>query len=120
MATANVNGITIGYDVIGDGEPMLLVMGLATQRIFWHDDFLKLIAAEGFQAIRMDNRDIGESTHFDTSPPPTRASWRRRSLYRRFATARRISSPIWPTTPPICSVTSASIGPTSSAYRWAA
>ena len=79
IATANVNGITIGYDVIGDGEPMLLVMGLATQRIFWHDDFLKLIAAEGFQAIRIDNRDIGESTHFDTSPPPTRAQLARRS-----------------------------------------
>ena len=86
MATANVNGITIGYDVIGDGEPMLLVMGLATQRIFWHDDFLKLIAAEGFQAIRIDNRDIGESTHFDTSPPPTRAQLAKALLYRRFAT----------------------------------
>jgi pimeloyl-ACP methyl ester carboxylesterase len=86
MATANVNGITIGYDVIGDGEPMLLLMGLATQRIFWHDDFVKMLAAEGYQAIRLDNRDIGESTHFDDSPPPTRGQLAKALVHRRFAT----------------------------------
>jgi pimeloyl-ACP methyl ester carboxylesterase len=84
MATANVNGITIGYDVIGQGEPMLLVMGLATQRIFWHDDLVNLFAAEGYQVIRFDNRDVGESTHID-APAPTRGQLAKALINRRFA-----------------------------------
>jgi pimeloyl-ACP methyl ester carboxylesterase len=84
MTTATVNNLTLGYDVIGDGEPMLLVMGLATQRIFWHDDFVKLLASEGFQVIRVDNRDIGESTHLDT-PAPTRGQLVKALAHRRFA-----------------------------------
>ena len=86
MTTATVNNLTIGYDVIGDGEPMLLVMGLATQRIFWHDDFVKLLASEGFQVIRVDNRDIGESTHLD-APAPTRGQLVKALAHRRFAKA---------------------------------
>jgi pimeloyl-ACP methyl ester carboxylesterase len=84
MTTATVNGLTLGYDIIGDGEPMLLVMGLGAQRILWPDDLVKLLAAEGFQVIRFDNRDVGESTHFDT-PPPTRSQMTKALLSRRFA-----------------------------------
>ena len=37
MTAANVNGITIEYDVHGDdgGDPLLLVMGLGGQLIAW-------------------------------------------------------------------------------------
>jgi pimeloyl-ACP methyl ester carboxylesterase len=69
MASIEANGITIEYDVQGEGEPLLLVMGLGAQLIHWPSDFVDLLLAEGFQVIRFDNRDIGLSTEFDWVPP---------------------------------------------------
>jgi pimeloyl-ACP methyl ester carboxylesterase len=47
------------------GDPsdpaILLVMGLATQMVGWHEDFCAQLAARGFFTIRFDNRDIGRS-----------------------------------------------------------
>ncbi|HEX4982510.1 MAG TPA: alpha/beta hydrolase, partial [Ilumatobacteraceae bacterium] len=69
MASIEANGITIEYDVRGEGEPLLLVMGLGAQLIDWPVDFVDLLVAEGFQVIRFDNRDAGLSTEFDWIPP---------------------------------------------------
>ena len=69
MASIEANGITIEYDVRGEGEPLLLVMGLGAQLIDWPADFVDLLVAEGFQVIRFDNRDAGLSTEFDWIPP---------------------------------------------------
>ena len=69
MASIEANGITIEYDIRGEGEPLLLVMGLSGQLIDWPDDFVDLLVAEGFQVIRFDNRDAGLSTEFDWTPP---------------------------------------------------
>jgi pimeloyl-ACP methyl ester carboxylesterase len=69
MASIEANGITIEYDVRGEGEPLLLVMGLGAQLIDWPVDFVDLLLAEGFQVIRFDNRDAGLSTEFDWIPP---------------------------------------------------
>jgi len=69
MASIEANGITIEYDIRGEGEPLLLVMGLSGQLIDWSDDFVDLLIAEGFQVIRFDNRDAGLSTEFDWTPP---------------------------------------------------
>ena len=69
MAAIEANGITIEYDIRGEGEPLLLVMGLSGQLIDWPDDFVDLLVAEGFQVIRFDNRDAGLSTEFDWIPP---------------------------------------------------
>jgi pimeloyl-ACP methyl ester carboxylesterase len=71
MAQANVNGITIEYDMRGDesGEPLLLVMGLGGQLTDWNEDLVDLLVAEGFRVIRFDNRDAGLSTGFDWEPP---------------------------------------------------
>jgi pimeloyl-ACP methyl ester carboxylesterase len=64
-------GITLCYETFGYREdpPILLVMGLATQMIAWHDDFCEQLAERGFQVIRFDNRDIGRSTHLEFPPP---------------------------------------------------
>ena len=66
------SGITLCYETFGDpaDPPLLLVMGLATQMIAWHEDFCEGLAGRGFHVVRFDNRDIGRSTHFDV-PPPT-------------------------------------------------
>jgi pimeloyl-ACP methyl ester carboxylesterase len=58
--------VRIAYEVEGpaDGEPLLLIMGLGLQMLFWPDDFRKLLVERGFQVARFDNRDVGLSTHF--------------------------------------------------------
>jgi pimeloyl-ACP methyl ester carboxylesterase len=74
-------GITLCYEEFGDPSdpPMLLIMGLATQMIGWHEDFCRELAERGFHVVRFDNRDVGRSTHLDGQRPPTpRELWLRR------------------------------------------
>lgn len=73
MTAAQVNGITLEYDVHGDegGEPLLLVMGLGGQLTAWPLEFVERLVAQGFRVIRFDNRDIGLSTIMP-APPPTK------------------------------------------------
>ena len=68
---APVNGIELAFQELGepDGEPIVLVMGLATQMIHWDLGFCELLAAEGFRVVRFDNRDIGHSTYVDRGVP---------------------------------------------------
>jgi pimeloyl-ACP methyl ester carboxylesterase len=68
---APANGVELCYQEIGDpeGEPLLLVMGLATQMIAWADAFCELLAERGFRVIRFDNRDIGRSTRIEGGVP---------------------------------------------------
>jgi pimeloyl-ACP methyl ester carboxylesterase len=68
-----VGEVELCYEPFGDPDdpPLLLVMGLGTQMIGWHEDFCRLLASRGFHVIRFDNRDIGRSTHV-AAPPPTR------------------------------------------------
>jgi len=69
---AKANGIELCYDTFGDSNapPLLLIMGLASQMIAWHDEFCALLAARGYLVIRFDNRDIGLSTSFDSAGVP--------------------------------------------------
>jgi pimeloyl-ACP methyl ester carboxylesterase len=73
-------GITLCYETFGDAgdPPALLVMGLGTQMIAWHEDFCRELASHGFYVVRFDNRDIGHSTHL-SGAPPTRAQLLARS-----------------------------------------
>ena len=69
MTAAQVNGITIEYEAVGDGPALLLVMGLSAQLIHWPDEFVARIVDRGFRVIRFDNRDIGLSTKMPGEPP---------------------------------------------------
>ena len=69
MTAAHVNGLTIEYESIGDGPPLLLVMGLGGQLIAWPAEFVQRIANRGFRVIRYDNRDIGLSSKMPHEPP---------------------------------------------------
>jgi len=64
--------IELAYDVFGgdQGRPLVLVMGIGAQRIFWDDHFCDLLVGAGFRVIRFDHRDIGQSTHLDAPVPP--------------------------------------------------
>jgi pimeloyl-ACP methyl ester carboxylesterase len=71
--TCRVGDLDIAYETFGSpADPaMLLVMGLATQMIAWHDDFCAELAGHGYRVIRFDNRDVGRSTAMRDLPVPT-------------------------------------------------
>jgi len=75
-----VGDIELCYETFGDAaDPaMLLVMGLATQMLGWHEDFCEQLTARGFHVIRFDNRDIGRSTRLSGHRPPTTGQLLRR------------------------------------------
>lgn len=72
MPNIKANGIQIEYDTFGDpaAEPLLLIMGLGSQMILWHEDFCRMLADAGHHVIRFDNRDVGLSTKFDDAGIP--------------------------------------------------
>jgi pimeloyl-ACP methyl ester carboxylesterase len=71
---APANGIDLCFQEMGDpgGEPLVLVMGLATQMLAWDEGFCGLLAERGFRVIRFDNRDIGRSTKIVSAGVPRR------------------------------------------------
>jgi pimeloyl-ACP methyl ester carboxylesterase len=71
--TCRVGDVDIAYETFGDpSDPaLLLVMGLATQMIAWHEDFCAQLAERGFHVIRFDNRDVGRSSAMRDIPVPT-------------------------------------------------
>jgi pimeloyl-ACP methyl ester carboxylesterase len=73
--------VELCYETFGDPsrEPILLIMGLATQMLGWHEDFCAELAGRGFHVIRFDNRDSGRSTRFDGHRPPGLAQMLMRS-----------------------------------------
>ena len=76
MPDVSANGIRIAYETFGEPKdpPLVLVMGLGAQMIFWEDDFCREIARRGFHVIRFDNRDCGLSTHFPEAGDPNVAA----------------------------------------------
>jgi pimeloyl-ACP methyl ester carboxylesterase len=68
---ADLGEITLCYETFGnpDDPTLLLIMGLATQMIGWHEDFCAELAGRGFHVVRFDNRDCGRSTHIKARPP---------------------------------------------------
>jgi len=67
-------GVTLCYEAFGDptDPTALLIMGLGTQMVAWHEDFCRELAARGLHVVRFDNRDVGRSTHMSGRPPSVR------------------------------------------------
>jgi pimeloyl-ACP methyl ester carboxylesterase len=84
--TAPANGIELSYQTMGDpdGEPLLLIMGLATQMIAWPEELCGMLVERGFHVVRFDNRDIGRSTKIEAGGIPSRID---------MMTGRRASAP---------------------------
>ncbi len=59
MPTATVNGIKINYKVEGQGDPLVMIMGLGSGRRRWASQapFFK----KHFQVVTFDNRGVGKS-----------------------------------------------------------
>ena len=76
----DLGDVTLCYETFGEpaNPAVLLIMGLGTQMIAWHEDFCGQLAGRGFHVIRFDNRDVGHSTSLDHARPPTRGEIIRR------------------------------------------
>ena len=68
----DVGAVRLCYETFGAPEDptVLLIMGLGTQMLAWHEDFCAELAGRGFQVVRFDNRDVGRSSRAH-GPPPT-------------------------------------------------
>lgn len=58
------DGIELCVEAGGDPKnpPLLMIMGLGSQMVFWPNSFIKRFIDAGFFVIRFDNRDIGLSS----------------------------------------------------------
>jgi len=65
MPKAQVNGIELAYETFGAGEPVILIMGIGGQMVFWDEAFCLALASRGFAVTRFDNRDVGHSTRLE-------------------------------------------------------
>ncbi|MGL1861492.1 MAG: alpha/beta hydrolase [Pseudodesulfovibrio sp.] len=61
VQTARVGNVDIAYSVIGQGEPLLMIMGYAGTMDVW-DPILVEKLAESYMVIRFDNRNMGHSS----------------------------------------------------------
>jgi pimeloyl-ACP methyl ester carboxylesterase len=62
----------VAYESFGedDAPPVLLIMGLGSQLLGWHEGFCNELVSRGLRPIRFDNRDVGLSSHFPDAPVP--------------------------------------------------
>lgn len=64
--------VELAWEGFGDrGAPILLIMGLGSQMLLWHEDFCAALAARGHRVVRFDNRDVGLSTRMSHLKPPS-------------------------------------------------
>ena len=82
---ARNGSVEIAYDTLvgAHGDPLLLVMGLATSRFWWPAGLCRAFADKGFAVARYDQRDAGQSTRMpDTGAKnPFVAVARKRGAY---------------------------------------
>jgi pimeloyl-ACP methyl ester carboxylesterase len=59
MPIIKVNDINMYYEIHGEGEPLLLIMGMGADLSVWGDNIQRL--AEKYQVIAFDNRGAGRT-----------------------------------------------------------
>ncbi len=72
IARARRDDVEIAHETFGSppGAPLLLVMGVGAQMLYWHDQFCAALAERPFRVARFDNRDAGLSTHLSSAGAP--------------------------------------------------
>ncbi len=72
VRTVTANRISVAYETFGSpaDEPLLLVMGLATQMLGWDEELCARLVENGYFVVRFDNRDVGLSTHLHAAGSP--------------------------------------------------
>jgi pimeloyl-ACP methyl ester carboxylesterase len=72
MPKAASNGLQIEYETFGESSspPLLLIIGLGGQLIYWDDPWCRELAERGHRVIRFDNRDAGLSSKIEAAGVP--------------------------------------------------
>ncbi|MBA2320681.1 MAG: alpha/beta hydrolase, partial [Deltaproteobacteria bacterium] len=74
MGAVRANGLDLWVEDThpGDGSrpPVVLVMGLGAQLLFWPEVLVEQLVHDGFRVIRFDNRDVGKSTWLEALGRP--------------------------------------------------
>ena len=65
LPKARVGTLELCWESFGEGEPLLLIMGIGAQLLLWDEAFCLELAGHGYRVVRFDNRDIGQSTWLD-------------------------------------------------------
>ncbi len=65
MPEVELDGVTIAYDVSGEGDPIVLVCGCGQPALAWHVGVGPELVRAGYRVITFDNRGIAPSS----SPP---------------------------------------------------
>lgn len=70
--TVKANGIELWSEDFGDAShpTILMVMGASAQGTAWPEELIEMVVAGQRRVIRYDNRDTGQSTHFDIAKDP--------------------------------------------------
>jgi len=61
-----LHDVTVAYDVVGEGEPVVLLAGCGSPAVTWHLGTVQDLVAAGYQVVTLDNRGVAPSS----SPPP--------------------------------------------------
>jgi pimeloyl-ACP methyl ester carboxylesterase len=65
MPEVTANGVTLAYEVTGEGEPLLLIAGCGQPAVAWHVGLVPPLVAAGYSVATYDNRGVEPSS----SPP---------------------------------------------------
>jgi thioesterase CepJ len=60
-----VGGVTLNFEVRGQGEPLLLIAGCGQPAVAWHLSLVPSLVAAGYEVVTFDNRGVAPSS----SPP---------------------------------------------------
>lgn len=66
MPKADIGGVTLSYDVVGEGDPVLLVCGTGQPAFTWQLYQVPALLAAGYRVVTFDNRGVTPSA----APPP--------------------------------------------------
>src|SRR5271168_4991086 len=96
---AHNGGIQFAYQRFGStGDPLLLVIGIGADMLYWHDQLCIALTRKRFQVARFDNRDSGESTHLRGAGTPKTRRVRRHpdaAPYRLDRRCSDVDAPSW-------------------------
>ncbi len=59
MPKAKVNGININYKLEGQGEPLVMIMGIASEQTAWR--FQTPVFKKHYRVVTFDNSGVGKS-----------------------------------------------------------
>ncbi|NJN96160.1 MAG: alpha/beta hydrolase [Anaerolineales bacterium] len=62
MPTITANDIQLYYEVVGQGQPVVLISGVGQGRNYWDLAGILTTLAQDFRVISFDNRGVGQSS----------------------------------------------------------